>query len=61
MGSCCGGRGSTAPKGAGAVTGWQLTTMTGEVKGPYLTSTEARIAASEAGGGVIKPIREATH
>ncbi|WP_280410436.1 DUF7196 family protein [Nocardia asiatica] len=57
MGSCCGG--SRAPK-AGKVTGYEVITYTGEKFGPFLTSTEANIKVMEMGGGVIKPVREAT-
>lgn len=59
MGSCCGG--SSKPKGASQVTGYELTLMSGEKKGPYLTATEARIEAQALGGGVVKPIRKATN
>lgn len=57
MGSCCGG-GGRAPKG-GRITGYKVITYTGEVLGPYLTSTEANVAVMQAGGGVIKPVRDA--
>ncbi|WP_280244256.1 DUF7196 family protein [Nocardia abscessus] len=56
MGCNCGG--SRAAR-TGQVTGYEVTTHLGEKKGPYLTQTEARIAVQEAGGGVIKPIRQA--
>ncbi|MEU1550213.1 hypothetical protein [Nocardia sp. NPDC005745] len=55
MGCNCGGGGSRAR--TGQVTGYEVTTILGEKKGPYLTQTDARIAVQEAGGGVIKPIR----
>ncbi|MDE1673840.1 MULTISPECIES: DUF7196 family protein [Nocardia] len=57
MGSCCGG--GRAPK-AGKVTGYRVISYTGEEFGPFLTPTEANIKAMEVGGGVIKPVREAT-
>lgn len=55
MGCNCGG--SPAARSS-QVTGYQVTTITGEKKGPYLTQVEARIAANEAGGGVITPVRQ---
>lgn len=57
MGCNCGG--SPAAR-RGQVAGYEVTTVTGEKKGPYLTQVEARIAANEAGGGVIKPIKSAS-
>lgn len=59
MGSCCGG--SSKPRAARPVIGYEVITMSGEKKGPYLTRTEANIELQAAGGGVIKPIYGTTN
>jgi hypothetical protein len=41
-----------------AAAGYQVTTVTGEKLGPYLTMTEARIAATAAGGGTVTPVSD---
>lgn len=41
------------------ITGWEVTTSTGEKRGPFLTQTEARIALMDTGGGTITPVRKA--
>lgn len=51
MACACNGARSNRPSTNG---GWWLTTNSGEKKGPYLTATEARIAAQAEGGGVVK-------
>ncbi|WP_439651162.1 DUF7196 family protein [Nocardia panacis] len=53
MGCACNGARSNQASG-----GWWVTTVTGEKVGPYLTATEARIAAQAAGGGVVKQAQE---
>ncbi|WP_432421346.1 DUF7196 family protein [Nocardia carnea] len=54
MGCAC------SPKRAATsrTSGYTVTTMSGDTLGPFLTPTEARIAASAAGGGVVTPVKE---
>ncbi|OXR39721.1 DUF7196 family protein [Nocardia cerradoensis] len=56
MGCACGAGRGTGPGQSAA--GYLVTTVTGEKLGPYLTMTEARIAATAAGGGTVKPLLE---
>lgn len=55
MGCACGSR--SGKSAAGAVSGYKVTTAAGQVKGPFLTQTEARMALTAAGGGTIEAIR----
>ncbi len=51
--SCRGPRAATSSAGK-----WFVFTVNGDKLGGYLTQTEARIAAQQAGGGVVKQLNE---
>lgn len=51
MGCSCGG----SRRSSGVTPKYKVTTSAGEVKGPFLTQVEARVALTAAGGGKIEP------